>query len=293
MLKNKFYKTSLRPAFTILLLATLFVSCDFFKETDERIPLARVDDNFLYQEDIEGLVAPGTPVNDSLQIVSSFINRWATQQLLLDGAVRNLSEDKQIDFNKLVEQYKKDLYTKAYLEALVRKSIDTAMTIDQAQKVYEANQETFKLNEELVKFRYITIPQNAINEEDIKNRFKRFDSNDKRFLDSISVQFKSYSLNDSVWIKASQITEKIKVLNSENKKELLKKSNLVQLKDSLDLYLMQIEDVLFQNDLAPLEYVKPTIKQIVINKRKLELIKQLEKDITRDATKNKQFEVYK
>jgi hypothetical protein len=63
--------------------------------------------------------------------------------------------------------------------------------------------------------------------------------------------------------------QKIKVLNSENKKELLKKSNFIQLKDSLDLYLMQIEDVLFQNDLAPLEYVKPTIKQIVINKRKL------------------------
>jgi hypothetical protein len=56
---------------------------------------------------------------------------------------------------------------------------------------------------------------------------------------------------------------------------------------------MQIEDVLYQNDLAPQEYVKPTIKQIVINKRKLELIKQLEKDITKDAIKNKQFEVYK
>jgi hypothetical protein len=283
----------LRQFFAILLLTSLVVSCDFFKETDDRIPVARVDGVYLYQEDIEGLVAQGTTTNDSLQIINSFMNRWATQQLLLDGAERNLSEGKQTDFNKLVDQYKKDLYTKAYLEALVKKSIDTSVSTAQAQAVYEANQETFKLNEELVKFRYITILKNAINEDDIKKRFKRFDSEDKRFLDSISVQFKSYSLNDSIWIKASQITEKIKVLNSENKKELLKKSNFVQLKDSLDLYLMQIEDVLYQNDLAPQEYVKPTIKQIVINKRKLELIKQLEKDITKDAIKNKQFEVYK
>ena len=36
----------------------------------------------------------------------------------------------------------------------------------------------------------------------------------------------------------------------------------------------------------------PTIKQIVINKRKLELVRQLEKDITKDAIKNKQFEIY-
>ena len=55
---------------------------------------------------------------------------------------------------------------------------------------------------------------------------------------------------------------------------------------------MQINDVLLRNEIAPLEYVKPTINQIVINKRKLELIKQLEKDITKDAIKNKKFEIY-
>ena len=85
---------------------------------------------------------------------------------------------------------------------------------------------------------------------------------------------------------------KIPVINNDNKKELLKKSNFIQLKDSLGLYLMQINDVLFRNDTAPLEYVMPTIKQIVINKRKLEFIKQLEKDITKDAIKNKQFEIF-
>jgi hypothetical protein len=30
----------------------------------------------------------------------------------------------------------------------------------------------------------------------------------------------------------------------------------------------------------------------VVNKRKLELIRELEKDITKDAIKNKQFEIY-
>jgi hypothetical protein len=82
------------------------------------------------------------------------------------------------------------------------------------------------------------------------------------------------------------------VVNADNKKELLKISNFIQLKDSLDLYLIQINEVLQQNDYAPLEYVKPTVNQIIINRRKLELIKQFEKDITRDAIKNNQFEIY-
>ncbi|WP_317134789.1 peptidyl-prolyl cis-trans isomerase [Psychroserpens ponticola] len=277
----------------IILCVISLSSCSFFKTTDDKIPVAKVNDTYLYQDDIEALVAEGISEEDSTFVVNGFINRWATQLLLVDGAERNLSEEKQENFQKLVNQYKKDLYTKAYLEALVKKSIDTIVNADEALQVYEANKETFKLNEELVRFRYITIPNNAINEDEIKERFKRYDVDDKIYLDSISVQFKSYSLNDSLWIQTSQIVNKISALNSENKKELLKKSNFIQLKDSLDLYLVQIKDVLFQNDLAPLDYVKPTIDQIIINKRKLELIKKLETDITKDAIKNKQFEIYK
>ena len=275
-----------------MVLCLLLSSCDFFKHTDDRVPIARVNNSYLYQEDIKDLVVAGTSKEDSTLIVNGFINRWATQRLLIEGALLNLPEEKQRDFDKLVSQYKNDLYTKAYMDALVNKSINTTVTLDEAREVYENNKETFKLNEELVKFRYVSLPQNALNSADVERRFRRYNEEDKRYLDSISVQFKTYSLNDSMWVKVSQVVEKIPVINTDNKKELLKKSNFLQLKDSLNLYLMQINDVLFQNDFAPLEYVKPTIDQIVTNKRKLELIKQLEKDITTDAIKNNQFEIY-
>jgi len=268
------------------------MSCSFFEKQDNRIPVARVNNNYLYQEDIQSLVVEGTSPTDSTLLVNGFVNRWATQLLLVDGAERNLPERMQTDFNKLVDQYKKDLYTKAYLEALVKKNIKTTVSADETKAVYEKNKESFKLNEELIKFRYINIPHNILHKEDIKKRFKRYNAEDKVYLDSVSIQFKSYSLNDSIWIKVAQISEKIPVINADNKKELLKKTNFLQLKDSLNLYLMQINDVLLQNDYAPLEYVKPTINQIVINKRKLELIKQLEKDITKDAIKNKEFEIF-
>ncbi len=281
-----------RKTIYIAIASLCLVSCNFFKKTDDRKPIARVNDTYLHEEDIMGLVADGTSAEDSVLIVNSFITRWATQLLMLEGSERNLPQAKQDEFNKLVDQYKKDLYTKAYLEALVKKSIDTIVSWNEANEFFQENMETFKLNEELIKFRYIGLPLHAVNIDDITKRLKRFSSKDKRFLDSISVQFKSYSLNDSIWIKVSQVSNKIPVLNSENKKELLKKSNFIQLKDSIGLYLMQINDVRLQNDYAPLAYVNPTIKQIIINRRKLELIKQFEKDITKDAIKNDQFEIY-
>tara|TARA_R110002049_G_scaffold114889_2_gene266353 strand:+ start:2133 stop:2984 length:852 start_codon:yes stop_codon:yes gene_type:complete len=276
----------------IFLLIVLVTSCKFFKKAEERIPIARVNDAYLYFDDIEDLAQENTSIEDSTLLVQNFINRWATQQLFLDGALLNLSDSKQETFNKLVAQYKNDLYTKAYIEALVRRSIDTVVNIQKAEEYYSNNKDAFKLNEELIKFRYIHVDENIINLNDIEKKFKRFNNKDKKELDSISVQFKSYSLNDSIWIRVKQVVDKIPAITSENKNELLKKSNFVQLKDSLGVYLMQINDVLLRNDTAPLEYVKPTIDQIVINKRKLELIRKLEKDITKDAIKNKQFEIY-
>ena len=280
-----------RKGFIIILFLVL-VSCTFFKNESTKIPVARVNDAYLYQVDIKDLVANGASIEDSILLVTNVMNRWATQQLLVDGALLNLTTEKQAAFNKLIDQYKNDLYGKAYLEALVKRSIDTTVTTEEATAYYDQNKEVFKLNEELIKFRYINVDGNRLDLKEITQKFKRFDANDKHELDSISIQFKSYSLNDSIWIKVSQAIDKIPAITAENKDQLLKKSNFIQHKDSLGVYLMQINDVLLRNSIAPLEYVKPTIDQIVINRRKLELIRELEKDITKDAIKNKKFEIY-
>ncbi len=259
---------------------------------EQQNAIARVNESYLYEDDITDLVTDETSKEDSILIVNNYITRWATQQLLIDGAERNISEEKQTEYNKLVDQYRKDLFTKAYIEALVRRDLNETVSAQEAEEYYAKNSETFKLNEELIKLRYIKVDENRTDFSQIKERFRRFNKEDKFLLDSISIQFSSYSLNDSIWVKLSQAVNKIPVITSENKNQLLKKSNFIQLKDSLGVYLMQINDVLSRNEIAPLEYVKPTIDQIVINRRKLELIRELEKDITSDAIKNKQFEIY-
>ncbi|MGF1557402.1 peptidyl-prolyl cis-trans isomerase [Paucihalobacter sp.] len=278
--------------FILSVFLAVFTSCQFFKPASPGEAIARVNESYLYQKDLQGVIPEGISQDDSLVMVSNYINKWALQILLQTGAERNLPDKKQEEFNKLVAQYKNDLYTKAYIEALVRQNIDETVSESESQEVYEQNKESFKLNEDLLKFRYIKIPKNALNLNEVTKRFKTFNLEDRRYLDSVAVQFNAYSLNDSVWIRFSQAIEKIPVVNINNKNELLKKSNFVQLKDSLNLYLMQINDVLAPNDYAPLEYVQPTVNQIVINKRKLELIKQLENDIIKDANRNKQFEVF-
>lgn len=275
-----------------MLLVSVLWSCDYFKPVQEDEAIARVEDAFLYHKDLEKVLPENLNAPDSTIFANNFINRWATQQLLVQNAQVNLSDSKLEKFDRLIQQYKSDLYSKAYLEALVSKNLDTTVSNQEATIYYDINKDAFKLNEDLIKFRYINLDANRLDLDDVKTKFKRFNIEDKKELDSISIQFKTYSLKDSVWIRVDQVINKIAAVQPENRNELLKKSNFIQLKDSLGLYLMQINDVLLRNETAPLEYVRPTINQIVINKRKLELIKQLEKDITKDAIKNKQFEIY-
>ena len=156
-----------------------------------------------------------------------------------------------------------------------------------------SNKENFKLNDDLLKVRYCHVDENFNDLRSIKEKFQRFNDQDKKDLGELSIQFKSYNLNDSTWVKKEALIEALPILKSDIYENLvLKNSAFTQLQDSLGVYLVKIEDVLKTNDIAPLSHIKPTIEQIILNKRKLELLKKLEKDITKDAIKNKQFEIY-
>lgn len=276
-----------------MFLTILLVSCNYFISEEDSAPVARVNDKFLYADEIEALLPQTASTEDSIILVKNYINRWATQLLLFDGAQNNLSLRQQNDFNKLVSEYKYDLYTKAYLNALVKKTLDTIVTKEEAQQLYQSNRLMFKLNEDLVKFRYIQLPLETIEIESVEDMFLRYEVSDQEVLDSLKIHFKSYFLNDSTWVAVKNIKEASVSKLFNDKKQLLKKTNFIKQSDSLGISLIHVENMLLSGDYAPLEYVKSTVDKIVINKRKLTLIKQLENDIAKDAIKNNQFEIYK
>ena len=154
------------------------------------------------------LVAEGVSKEDSTFIVNGFINRWATQLLLVDGAERNLPEEKQENFEKLVDQYKKDLYTKAYLEALVKKSIDTSVSDEEAQQVYEANKETFKLNEELVSLGILRFLIMRLMKMILKNDLNGLMMKTRSIWILFRFNLNPIRLMIPLWIQTSQIVKK-------------------------------------------------------------------------------------
>ncbi|WP_240484842.1 peptidyl-prolyl cis-trans isomerase [Aequorivita vladivostokensis] len=254
--------------------------------------VARVNDNFLYEKDIQKLISEDTTPEDSILIVNNYINRWATQQLLIDQARINLSADQLEQYEKLVQEYQNDLLTEAYKNVIVSKQLDSTITEQEYRDYYETNKENFRLKDLLVKLRYVQLPVNYEGLASVREKLGRYNEKDRKSLNSQDYQFISSNFNDSVWVRKEILLNTLPAIR-DNSEQVLKKSNFTQLQDSLGVYLVKIEDVLNPNDTAPLSYVKPTLKQIILNKRKLELIKKLETDITRDAIETNNFEIYK
>ncbi len=276
----------------IIICCALFVSCDYFKQDIGQDTIARVNNSFLYKEDISKLISENTSPEDSTLIVNNYINRWATQQLLIDQAKINLTAEKLEQFDKLVQEYKNDLLTEAYKNVIVDKQLDSVISEQEYQQFYEENKENFKQRDLLLKLRYVKLPLNYGGLASVREKLNRYNEKDRKSLNSQDYQFVSSNFNDSVWIKKDILLNALPVLRGNNE-QVLKKSNFAQLQDSLGVYLIKIENVLNPNDTAPLSYVKPTLKQIILNKRKLELIKKLETDITKDAIETNNFEIYK
>ncbi len=267
-------------------------ACQNFGNEDETLALARVKSSLLLKSDAETIFPKGLSKEDSLQWYSQFINNWAVDKLLFDFSKYNLEENTQENLEQLVEQYRTDLYVNAYIEALVAREMDTIVTAEQAQSVYEENKSSFVLNEALIKLRYIKLKADYEGVREVKRRFSRFNRADQAYLDSISIQFKSLFLNDSVWVRSEEVVQGISILRDRDRMDVLKKPNFVQLEDSIDLYLVQVNAVIARNEIAPLSYVMPTVRQIVLNQRKLNLVSELKKDVIKDALNNRTFEVY-
>ena len=274
-------------------LVTFLFSCNSFLKSDaNEEPLARVGDTYLYWDEVAVVLGNTITKKDSASKVANYINNWATKQILLEKAKINLPDEKITEFEQLVSNYRKDLYTRAYKEALVNQVQDTVITEEDLRRFYEEEKENFKLKEKIIKLRFIQLPLQFLNTKEVTESLRRFNEEDIRYLDSIGVQFKKLNFNDSLWVPVSRVIEEIPPLNFDNEDRYLKKSQFFELEDAMGVYLTKINDVLDVNEIAPLSYVEPRIRQVLLNRRKLDYIRKLETEIIDEATKEKVFEVY-
>lgn len=253
--------------------------------------MARVYDVILYEEDIAEVVPMGMSVEDSVIWVNKYINNWGKEQLIIKKAEYNLA-DQEKDFDELVEQYRSDLLKYTYQQRYVQENLDTAITEEQVQAYYAENQAEFELKENILKLNYLVLGTESPDISDVRKWFKSSSEEDVAKLEEYAHRYgRISSFSDTSWVRFNDLAKFIP-LKTYNQQELLSRNKYLELNDSLGTYFIEILNYKIADDVSPLPYVRETIKNIILNKRKQELIATMEERIVNDAYEKNDFEIY-
>ena len=266
-----------------------FSGCSFVSDDNSK-NIARYEESFLTKEEFLSLVE-GIEINDSLSMANSIINNWAIEKILIERAELNLNETKLQKIQSLVDDYKSNMLSEAYLEALVNSTINLEVDSLEILSLYENNKSLFNLNEDIFKLVFVELPLDFSDTYEIRSKIKRLKRDDQIFLDSISYRFKSFSLTTDNWISQNILMKKFPFLTNYSYRSL-KNYNFFQFKDSLSLYLIKIKESARKGDISPIDYVLPTLEYMSLNKRKKELMLSIKTDILKDALEKNKLEIY-
>ncbi len=261
------------------------------KETASKNIVAKVYEYVLTKEELKNNLPKTNSIVDSLKITQEYLQKWARQKLLYRNSLINLDNTKELD--ELVKKYKEELYVSYYKNALVNKKLDTLVFQQEIDSFYHKNKQSFKLNETLVKFKYIHVDRRNRKRTQIKKLFESDSFKDKQEILKNHSGFKDYYFNDSIWVSLKDVyTTKLEFPVLGNV-DFLKINKVIE-KQGVDrsIYYIICKEVLQKNDLAPIEYVKPTIKNILLHKNKIKFFDQMEQILINDAVKQKKYEVY-
>ncbi|ARN79299.1 hypothetical protein BST97_00220 [Nonlabens spongiae] len=268
-------------------------SCHLFENKEEVPGALELDGYYLLKSDILQLLPENYTKEDSLRIVDSYVKNWMLNTALYENALNNIPEERQEQIDELVDRYKIELYTQEYLKELTIQNLDTSISKASIKQYYSDKSEEFRLNEDLMQLIYVKVDPVYGDLSDLKKMLSKRDSISRVQLDSLKLAFKDYILNDSLWLKKSTVFEKIDPINASNEQDYIVRKKFSQFKDSTGIYMMYVSDVLERGAIAPLSFIEPSIRQIILNRKKLEFKKELEKDLLQDAkvrVKNRLYE---
>ncbi len=280
-------------------LGVTFNACDNLvseNPEEDKEPVARVKDQFLYEEDLKEIYRKNRnqSLKDSLAFRKKLINNWITEQLIFQKALNNLPE-KDKDKDEELQDYYRSLIRYEYEQALINEKIDTNFSKDTIREFYNRNSERFKLNQPALKFRYIIIPKNAPKKDQIKSWFKE---EDNKYLDSLNFYARQYAKNfdfeDNKWYYYKNIRNKLNLPAQSNTNLLnkIKEKQVLDTEDAAFTYLIYITDFKGKNDKAPISLKRESIKKMMLNRKKINLIQKMENEVFQKGLEKKNVKRY-
>lgn len=276
---------------TILFLVVISLACSSENEDDGKHAIAKVNNQYLYLEDLDGVVPKDATEEDSTLLMDNYVQSWIKENLILQKAELHLKEN-QKDFNKQLEDYRKSLIIYSYEKELIKQKLDTTVSLDEIESYYEQNKRRFVLKDDIVKVKYLKVLKTAPKVKKIRKIYKSNKSEDNELLKELAHQYsEKFHLDDSLWILFDELKMEVPLQASQSQ-GFLKNVKNIEVDDSLSFYFVTIKDYKLEKDVSPLSFELNNIKNIIINRRKLKLINKIKAELYQEAFLDKDIEIY-
>lgn len=257
----------------------------------EELPIARVYDKYLYMSDLNNLLPQNMTEIDSLALVKDYIEKWIQKELILAKAEENLTEEEK-DVDKQINDYRTSLLVFKYKQNLLQQKLDTVITQEQIQNYYNQNSSNFVLNENLTKGIFIKVPRSAPEIWKVRRWYK---SDKEEHITALEAYCFEHAAEvdyfDNEWIKFEPLLNKMPPLYN-TPENILKYRKNIEVRDTSYYYFLRITDYRVEGAIAPIEHIESNIRDILLNKRKIQFINRLEADIYNDALNRGNFNIF-
>ncbi|MGK7396267.1 MAG: peptidyl-prolyl cis-trans isomerase [Candidatus Cyclobacteriaceae bacterium M3_2C_046] len=262
-------------------------------ETSDQKPIARVDDKYLYTNDISGIVPVGINPSDSANTVQRYINNWIKKQLMITEASNQIEFD-QAELQRKMLDYRYALMIYEFEKIYINSNLETDVNDEEVSQYYNAHADNFQLRQNILRGIFVQMPKQSPRIGELKRSLRSKTEKAKTQLKSYCLRYATKShLEDSVWLKFDDVFS-LTPINVPNQVQYLRDNSnqIIETSDENYLYYIRIDDFKVKDEISPLEFVRDDIKTIILNRRKTELAKQLEEEIYNKAVENNDFEIY-
>ncbi len=285
-------KRALKYCFLLIAFVSLLCSCKKSQSEEPGEMLLRVNEHQLKRSEVLSLIPQGTSSADSLILSDNIEKKWIKEQLVLDLALSNLNRDEKREVDNLVEAYRHSLIRYRYQERLLKEKLSAEFSEEDKKGFYEANREKFILDKVILKGLFLKIPVDAPGLSEVKKWYKTATVASVEKIEKYSVQNAAvYDYFYDRWVDFDQVIDNLP-LHTTDANGFLKTHRSVEVSDSTFCYLLNIKEYLPAGSVAPYEYVGSQIVEMLINRRKIDFLKNFEEDLYRDALKNGDVEYY-
>jgi hypothetical protein len=269
---------SAKLKYLIILILLVTNACRNRFQNPMETPLAVVGDKHLYASELASVIPDNLTYSDSAAKASDYITKWVRRELMLKRAEENLTVEQKDVIHEL-EEYRASLIIHRYQQELVKQRLDTTVTEKDIQDFYERNNTGFILQQNIVKGIYLEVNKSVDSPKQTRKWMNSDEEEPITELETYSYQYATkFDYFVERWVDFSLIESRIpiKVANTE---QFLKRKKLVEISDTTNNYYLSIREFKLIGEKAPYNFVKDQIENLILNNRKMELIKELERNV--------------